>query len=444
MEDFSIMLRKAMNEGGVKVKALLQEVDVSRTTLSNILNGKNNPDDELQQKLIEGVLNASPKNSSLLMNQILFVLDMKHFQRVGKALVKGGVGNFITRKLDNVFQRAISERDDKENLLIDSSVGNGYAARSVWVSAMDKRISQQASQGVYVVALFDTSGENMYLSIAYAVSDKKEQQLNELVKEPRMKIMDAIEGDPNYEGVIPGPVDLGDTEGTTAERYEPSVIVTKHFRTLELNEDQLIRDINLMLNLFYDFVYEDYIDGLVKQQHKKENNKEENENSKKKKNKKKNTIDTEKYQRLLADRMRHNKIVGEKAEEFLVQKEQERLVSLGRKDLANKIDHVAKRKDGYGYDVVSFEIDEDGIEKEIFIEVKGSSLGHKEDFPFNLTERENEVAKVEKERYYISLVDYVGYSKQRIYDIFKPYDQDDNAQMEMKPAVFKCNYKKKK
>ncbi|WP_461611961.1 MrcB family domain-containing protein [Cytobacillus kochii] len=335
-----------------------------------------------------------------------------------------------------------------------NEVGQGTAARSVWVGVRDKRISPNGfSKGVYVVALFDSTGQHLYLSIAYAVKDKTKDELSEMVKAPAKKILDVIQGDSSYDGITSGPVNLGDVKGSTAEEYEQAVIVTKHFHMLDLDEKEFLLDVNRMLDLFYDFVYEDYFKELeseIENESPKKmdpnptNKGRKNSSGKKKKGNTHSTIDPEHYEQLLEERRKHNKRVGRMAEEFVFQKEQEKLREIGRSDLLSEVEHVAKEKDGLGYDIRSIEVKEDGSFEEIFIEAKGSSLGGNQDFSFYLTEREDIIARDNIEKYRIALVEYVGYSKQNIYDIFKPYDEKGNPQISMTPTVYKCSYRKKK
>ncbi|UZN01369.1 DUF3578 domain-containing protein (plasmid) [Lysinibacillus sp. MHQ-1] len=130
--------------------------------------------------------------------------------------------------LVDIFENVIEEHSFKSNLIVQGSVGQGNAARSVWVGIRDDRISKFGfSAGVYVVLLFDSKGEFAYLSIAYAVSDKDVSKLESMAEIPAKKIMEAIEGDERYAGIQPGSIDLGETTGTVAADYEKSVIVSK-------------------------------------------------------------------------------------------------------------------------------------------------------------------------------------------------------------------------
>lgn len=78
-----------------------------------------------------------------------------------------------------------------------------------------------------------------------------------------------------------------------------------------------------------------------------------------------------------------NRSLGFAGEEFVLQLEHWRLVSLGQDKLADKVEHVCRtRGDGLGYDVLSFETDG----RERFIEVKTTAFG--KETPFFVTQNE--------------------------------------------------------
>ena len=96
---------------------------------------------------------------------------------------------------------------------------------------------------------------------------------------------------------------------------------------------------------------------------------------------------------------KNRKKKGDRGEEIAIEIEKRRLEEMGRPDLVSKITHVAKNKDGLGYDVISTDVDNGGNEVEIYIEVKATS-GDK-DMPFYVTARELEVSQKYRELYYI-------------------------------------------
>lgn len=83
-------------------------------------------------------------------------------------------------------------------------------------------------------------------------------------------------------------------------------------------------------------------------------------------NNKKRKIDFEKENTI-------NCKIGEHGERIVMKIEKDKLISWGKKDLADKVQRKSEESDSFGYDILSF--DQDG--KEIFIEVK--STQHKAD-----------------------------------------------------------------
>jgi Domain of unknown function (DUF3883) len=91
-----------------------------------------------------------------------------------------------------------------------------------------------------------------------------------------------------------------------------------------------------------------------------------------------------------------NRSLGLAGEEFVIQYEHWRLVMLGQRSLADRVEHVANtRGDGLGYDVLSFV--PNGQEK--FIEVKTTAFG--KETPFFVSRNELDFSKLERERFHL-------------------------------------------
>ncbi|MFA5037267.1 MAG: DUF3883 domain-containing protein [Candidatus Izemoplasmatales bacterium] len=87
--------------------------------------------------------------------------------------------------------------------------------------------------------------------------------------------------------------------------------------------------------------------------------------------------------------------VGVRAEMLVVLHEKSYLSNNGRADLVDLVKWVSKEADGYGYDVLSFDLR--GEEK--YIEVKSTSLGSNN--PFDISENEVETSKRLGDKYWI-------------------------------------------
>lgn len=88
------------------------------------------------------------------------------------------------------------------------------------------------------------------------------------------------------------------------------------------------------------------------------------------------------------DREARNASLGLAGEEFALSYEHYRLYSFGKKDLAERIEHVSKTKgDGAGYDILSYDV----TGRERFIEVKTTAFG--KETPFFISRGELRFAK---------------------------------------------------
>lgn len=96
------------------------------------------------------------------------------------------------------------------------------------------------------------------------------------------------------------------------------------------------------------------------------------------------------------EREARNQSLGLAGEEFVAQFEHWRLVQLGEKKLAERVEHVSKSKgDGLGYDVLSFE----GDGRERFIEVKTTTFGR--DTPFFVSRGELALSQVANNQFHL-------------------------------------------
>lgn len=90
-------------------------------------------------------------------------------------------------------------------------------------------------------------------------------------------------------------------------------------------------------------------------------------------------------QRDYLDREARNRSLGDAGESFVLAYERYRLITLGKSNLSEKVEHLSKTKgDGLGFDVLSFE--PDGQER--FIEVKTTAFG--KETPFFISRNEAE------------------------------------------------------
>lgn len=91
----------------------------------------------------------------------------------------------------------------------------------------------------------------------------------------------------------------------------------------------------------------------------------------------------------------HNQSLGRAGEELVMEFEHQRLWRAGHKNLAERIEHVAAKTDGHGFDILSFETD--GHER--LVEVKTTRFGQMT--PFFASKNEVEVSDERSGEYHV-------------------------------------------
>ncbi|WP_225874960.1 protein NO VEIN domain-containing protein [Vibrio atypicus] len=134
-----------------------------------------------------------------------------------------------------------------------------------------------------------------------------------------------------------------------------------------------------------------------------------------------------------AERDERNRNLGLAGEKLVIQSEIQKLIDLGRSDLADKVEHVAKDNDYAGYDVLSF--DEQGNEKYIEVKTTKQSKGT----AFFISRNEVEVSVEKGDQYWLYRVYNLDESTgvANFYSLQGPVDQ----KFELKSENFKASPK---
>jgi hypothetical protein len=124
--------------------------------------------------------------------------------------------------------------------------------------------------------------------------------------------------------------------------------------------------------------------------------------------------------------------VGDAGERAVVNYETDRLIKLGRPDLADRVHWRAAERDYVGWDVTSFDVDG----REIYIEVK-SSIGQVFS-TLELTVNEWQAAcdPLRRDRYYIYLVTEALSAVPHIERLKNPASCVESSQISCRPVVF--------
>lgn len=124
---------------------------------------------------------------------------------------------------------------------------------------------------------------------------------------------------------------------------------------------------------------------------------------------------------------------GVLAEELVVEYEKDYLRKNNRDDLAQRVKWVAKEADGYGYDVLSFDLN--GEEK--YIEVKATTLG--ESTPFEITANEVELSNSKSNHYWIYRVVHMNSTE----PVFYKVNGNVYEEFELEPIAYRAYLKDK-
>lgn len=130
---------------------------------------------------------------------------------------------------------------------------------------------------------------------------------------------------------------------------------------------------------------------------------------------------------------KENKKTGEDGEQKALKKEKEYLKENGRSDLANKVEHTAKKNPNAGYDIKSFYING----KTKYIEVKSTQSSCSGSNSFYLSAKELEVAKEKNVDYFLYMV---FNARDNNYEIV-PVDnfiEKISKSIDIKPSTYQC------
>lgn len=127
--------------------------------------------------------------------------------------------------------------------------------------------------------------------------------------------------------------------------------------------------------------------------------------------------------------------VGLLGEELVISYEKQRLIDLNLNDYAEKIKWISKESDLYGYDIESFDIDENGNIISIKIEVK--TTASRADTEFFVSKNELEVSKEYHKKYFI----YRVYDAKRLTPKFYRVAGCISDNFILDPVTFMASYK---
>lgn len=354
---------------------------------------------------------------------------------------------------------------------IKGSVGQGNVTQHPWIFISNINVTQSAKEGIYIAFLFRSDMKGFYLALNQGIEFFKGKYGKEkyAYAEKAAKLFASKITSTTFTSE---PIDLVSKSGQWGYGYERTTIISKYFEKDNYSEEDLISSLK-ELKLIYDEVveslngrsYSNYIqedilttnyipelftiekaEKVIEQAMIELSATSEGKittftqidiptRGESKLNTSKNVVPFRKIDYL--KQAQSNMELGLSGEELVLEYEKEKLHKAGRPDLAAMIKWSSKDSDALGYDIQSFMVDENGLVKEIHIEVKTTSGTSKN--LFYISANEIKVFEEMKDSYYIYRV-CVNKKKESSEFFVLTYD-DFIANFDITPTAFEVTLK---
>ncbi len=375
---------------------------------------------------------------------------------------KSDVYNTLIRQIPNTLTKMLNRKD----FIIKGSMGQGNKTQYPWIAIMNKNLTNTTQKGLYIVYLFRKDMSGFYITLAQGITNF-ENLYKSKKYEYATKVANYFKSQIGNTSFTNGDIVLGDGKHDLGYGYERTTIISKFYQSNNITNEVLYADL-LELVQIYDFIvshmetasYDQIIKNVIADE---DNNILTAEEAIEKI---KQTVDpdneipfgfertiievipkidrTNKFKRITnpkvskidylkkASKDIRNGLLGE---QLVMSYEITKLTNLGLQEYISKIKWTSMESDTYGYDIESFDVNENGKVIPIKIEVK--TTGSKVDTEFFVSKNEIETSKKYKKNYCVY----------RLYDVnsqspkfYKAYGEvEDNFILD--PVTFKARYK---
>lgn len=336
----------------------------------------------------------------------------------------------------------------EEKYLVKFSCGQGNLSEVPWICIFNQNITNKAEKGLYISILFRSDMMGFYLELGNGMQYFKTnfgsnslEYLDKVAKYFRKQIT-ADKFDLSN-------IDLKVKKGTRGEGYELGTVIAKYYEKNEFDITDLKKDLDDIL-LIYDglvdnmsFTSYDEIVNLVINDNdmpmdyiNESNQKMEQELLKEsgldfgdiktlvevdipnRKSALTKVIQTSIRKIDSIEKAKKEMEIGLIGEELVIEYEKKKMIDNDRTDLVEKVIWESRVNDVLGYDIRSYNFDENGNEFEIFIEVKSTESNEKN--VFYITKNEYDKMILFKDKYWIYRVSNSKHIFYKInYEIFK-------------------------
>lgn len=152
-------------------------------------------------------------------------------------------GDFVRHNVaDAVAEIAVKKNAEYS---VKGSVGQTKWTPVPWIAIFDKRITNKASKGEYIVYLLNSEKKELYLTFNQACEEKNNKKIRESLKNKALEISKAIQ--------IPIDVSTGTIDSGNAA-YDAGCVCYKKYTLSDLPSDEnLINDLNTFIDIYEAF-----------------------------------------------------------------------------------------------------------------------------------------------------------------------------------------------
>ena len=298
-----------------------------------------------------------------------------------------------------------------KSFIVKASCGNGRLAEVPWICVFNPNITKSATNGLFIVILFKKDMSGFFLTLGLGM----QSFLDKYGKDAYENLNIAA----NYfrEQIISntfdlGKINLGVSRGTRGFWYENATIKAKYYQKNSINIIEFKNDLFELVDIYNDIydnmnglTFVEAINNIISNtrdyllEYKDANFQMQQELLE--------ITDLESSEiielsEIPIPTVKHNKYIymtkesikkvdgikkakkdaeiGYFGEHLVLEYEKQKMKNSGREDLASKVSWVSRIDDSLGYDIKSFDFDNDGKEYEIYIEVKTTDYGEKNNF----------------------------------------------------------------
>lgn len=151
------------------------------------------------------------------------------------------IGEIIKNEIPNLLRNKLS----LTGYIVKGSIGNGQFASIPWIAIMDQEITKSTTKGIYIVFLFSSDGERIYLTLNQGVTYFSENKYDDSkIKDISSKLFEMFPGSK----ALRQDIDLNSST-TLGKGYEATTVSAFEYNTSDMpTEEKLLDDIESLLN----------------------------------------------------------------------------------------------------------------------------------------------------------------------------------------------------